>query len=169
MRFTMRRGVLSTGADRKVCAVLRGVCFKSEKRVFSYDGTLALRTDARRSEISGTREYVMLTSDSTECATARPRYSTKDDPDRAGWPIARAPYMDHVHLFWEGYEYRLTMDRSQNYLLSDTSHAPAAQFHCRGMLSGWDVEARDGFTAELLCDVFAFGQYLREENKLYIV
>lgn len=176
MRFTMKGGVLSGETDRKVRAVLKGTFHSPKKRVFTGDGMLALQTDIRN--VSGTqthpgdvwaREYVLLTSSGDEFATARPGYSKDDDPNQMGWPIFRLPHVDHAHVFWGGDEYRLNMDRNQNYTLVSPSLEPVARFWRKGFLGGWTVEAKDSFPADLLCAVYAFCQYLGQENELMVV
>ena len=176
MRFTMKGGVLTGKTNQQAQAVLKGALIGAQKRIYAKDGTLALRTAIRRAAASKmrsgdvrAREYILLTPSGAEYATARPGYSKEDDPAEVGWPVFRAPYVDHAHVFYGGDEYRLNAGRDRNYVLLDPSHRTVAEFRRKGLISGWDVEAREGFTAELLCAVFAFGQYLREENELYLV
>ena len=176
MRFTMKNGVLTGKTNQQTQAVLKGALVGVQKRIYAKDGTLALRTDIRRTTASKVqsgdvraREYILLTPSGTEYATARPGYSQKDDPAEVGWPVFRAPRVDHAHVFCSGNEYRLTAGKDRNYTLLDPSHRTVAEFRRKGLISGWDVEAEDGFPAEILCAIFVFCQYLRQENELHVV
>ena len=176
MRFTMKNGVLTGKTNQQTKAVLKGALIGAQKRIYAKDGTLALRTDIRRATASKVqsgdvraREYVLLTPSGAKYATARPGYSKEDDPAEVGWPIFRAPHVDHAHVFCGGDEYRLNEGKDRNYALLDPSHKIVAEFRRKGLISGWDVEAEDGFPAEILCAIFAFCQYLRQENELQVV
>ena len=173
MRFTMKGGVLTGQTDQQTQAVLKGALLSPKKRIYAKNGTLALWTDIRRSAPSQVRsgdvrarEYILLTPGGAEYATARPDHSKRDD---VGWSGFRAPFVDHVHVFYGGNEYCLTADRDRNYALLAPSHRTVAEFRRKGPMSGWDVEAEDGFPAEMLCAIFAFCQYLRQENELHVV
>ena len=176
MRFTMRNGVLTGNTNQQTQAVLKGALVGPQKRIYAKDGTLALRTDIRKAAASKVqsgdvraREYVLLTPSGAKYATARPGYSKEDDPAEVGWPIFRAPCVDHAHVFCDGNEYRLTAGKDRNYTLLDPSHRTVAEFRRKSLISGWDVEAEDGFPAEILCAIFVFCQYLRQENELHVV
>ena len=176
MRFTMKGGILTSKTNQKTQAVLKGALAGPQKRIYAKDGTLALQTDIRRTASSKmqsgdvrAREYILFTPDGGKYATARPGYSREDDPAEVGWPIFRAPRVDHAHVFYGGDEYRLNAGKDRNYALLDPSQRTVAEFRRKGLINGWDVEAEDGFPAEMLCAIFAFCQYLKQENELQIV
>lgn len=175
MQFKMRGGVLSSEANQQVQAILKGALWGPKKRVLTTDKNLALWTDIRGTASSPqwpgdvrAREYVLLTPNGTEYATAQPDYADDDKLTAVG-PAFRTPHVDHAKVRWGDQEFRLAVQNGRNYTLSDSPRGTVAEFLRKGPFGGWDIKAEDSFPAEFLCAIFAFGQYLEQENELLIV
>lgn len=170
MKYIMKSGILY--ANEKITARLKGIFTGPEKKVYSADGSLAFQVDIRYLSIPPVKtgdvrfkEYVVFNTQGKECAVAKPDYAEGDDPAVAGWPVCRMPRADHAKLFMDGKEYQLIMQNSQNYTLSDPSGKTIVQIFHRGLAGGWNIEAPETFTPELLCAIFTFCRYIERENE----
>lgn len=174
MNYTMKAGALYQG--EKMLAQLKGSFNGPAKNIFLADGTLILRTDIRNlkvpAEEAGTirrRRYIILDETGRECAVAKPDYAEGADPGLVGWPICRMPRIDHAQLVYHNDKYILSMRNSQSYSLAELSGKIIVQIFHRGLIGGWDIQADDQFTPEMLCCIFVFCRYIERENEFLIV
>lgn len=176
MHYIMVAGSLYDKQKDKVFVHIKGRFVGPEKRILSADGTLLLQTDIRRintsNKITGDvryTEYVMQDEKRKECAIARPNYAEGDDPAEVGWPINRMPKVDHAQVIMEGQEYCLVMQNSQNYTLADHTGNIVLRLLHRGLIGGWNIEADDCFSPEIVCGLFLFCRYIEQENEFITV
>lgn len=174
MKYIIKAGVLYT--DGKISAHIKGELGSQEKKIFLADGTLALRTDIRQLEppmgMSGDirfRHYVMFDACGREYVLGKPDYAKEDDPQNIGWPVCRMPRVDHVQILFGEDVYELVMKNSQTYTLSDKSGKAVIQIFHRGLTGGWNVEAEDCFSPEVVCGIFIFCRYTEQENEFFVV
>jgi len=170
----MKAGALYQG--EKMLVRLRGSFNGPEKNIFLADGTLLLRTDIRDLDAPAKktgdvrfRQYIILDEAGKEHAVAKPGYAEGNDPDIVGWPICRLPRIDHAQFLYQDEEYILSMQNSQNYFLTDRSGKTAVQIFHRGLIGGWNIDADDRFTPEMICGIFAFCRYMEHENEFLVV
>lgn len=174
MKYMMKAGVLYL--QDRVMARIKSSLASPEKKVLSADGHLLLRTDIcgvdappdRQGDVRF-REYTMMTGQEEPLATAKPNYAEGDDPMTVGWPVCRLPKVDNAQVQIDGRTYCLTMQNSQNYLLRESSEKVAIQILHRGLIGGWDIEAEEDFSPELICGIFIFCRYIEQENEFLIV
>lgn len=174
MKYTMKAGVLYQ--DEKILTRIKGSLNGPNKNVFLADGALVLRTDIESVGDSGKKtgdirqsRYVMLDETGAECASARPDYAEGDDPEIVGWQVYRIPRIDHAGFLYGDSEYTLVMQNSQNYSLTDISGNKVVQIFHRGLIGGWNIEAEDSFSPQIICGIFAFCRYMEHENEFLIV
>lgn len=174
MKYIMRAGALYNQND--MLAQIKGVLVGPEKRIFSADGTLLLQTNIRNlndpMSKSGNvrfRQYVLTDIEGTECAVAKPDYAKDDDPEAVGWPVCRMPKVDHAQIQMRDNTYFLTMRNDQNYLLENAIGENVVQIFHRGLMGGWDIEANDDFSPEIICGIFVFCKYMEQENEFLVV
>lgn len=174
MEYIMKSGRLLY--DDKLSARIKSIFTGPEKKIFAADGCLLMRTDIRNLEApfgqTGNvryRQYVMFNGEGKECVVAKPDYAKDDDPDVVGWPICRLPGVDHAQLFIGEREYLLSMRNNQNYSLSEKQGQAVVQIIHRGLCGGWDIDAADSFSPEIICGIFIFCRYIEQENEFLIV
>lgn len=174
MRYIMRAGTLYSQDNGLVH--IKGDLISAEKKIFSAEGTLLLRTDIRNLDTSSEkkgdvrfRQYRLLDAGGKECAVARPDYAEEEDPAVTGWPLCRMPKVDHARMIMGGKEYRLNMRNSQNYCLEKSTGEKVVQIFHRGLTGGWDLEAADEIAPEVICGIFVFCRYIEQENEFLIV
>jgi len=174
MKYTMKAGVLYK--NENMVARLKGSLSGPAKNIFLADGTQALRTDIREKEALDKapgdvrfRQYIVLNENGKECVVAKPDYAEEDKPEHAGWPVCRLPRVDHAALFYHGEEYKLTMQSSQKYSLSEKSGNVVVLICHRGLKGGWNIEADEKFQPEMVCGIFALCRYMERENEFLVV
>lgn len=160
MKYTMMGGILSL--RDAVAARITGVFTGPEKQILSPDGQLLLRTDIRD---ASPRQYRLLDARGNLIAHAEPDEAENEKSAAFGWPQQSLPRVDHVRMALGEAEYCLTMKNSQNYVLERPDGEVAATVFHRGLTGGWDIEARDALSPEVLCGVFVFCRYLEQENE----
>lgn len=171
MKYRMKAGVLSEESGGQPLVRIRGIFYGPEKRIFSSDGALLLRTDIcrldgpleRAGEIQY-REYVMYYGDGTQCAVAKPAYA-----ENAGRPLCHMPRVDHAVLQMNDAAYFLMMQNDQNYVLFDACSQTVMQVVHRGIAGGWDINVYEVFLPEILCGLFVFCRYMEQENEFLVV
>lgn len=174
MRYIMRAGTLYS--QNNMLANIKGALTGPEKKIFSADGRLLLQTNIRNLDTSAgktgdvrLRQYMLLDADGKEYAVARPDYAEGDDPAVTGWPLCRMPKVDHAQVIMGGNEYRLNMWNSQNYCLEKSTGEKVVQIFHRGLTGGWELEAADEITPEVICGIFVFCRYIEQENEFLAV
>ena len=100
---------------------------------------------------------------------AVPGYAEGEDPEINGWPVSHMPRTDHACFDYNGESYRLVMLNSQNYTLYGKGGNTAVQIIHRGISGGWNIDAEDAFSPELLCGLFIFSKYLARENEFPMI
>lgn len=163
MKYTMMGGVLSL--REAVAARITGVFTGPEKQIFSPEGTLLLRADILGEDA---RQYRLLDARGNEIARARLADAEDEESAGFGWPLQRMPRVDHARITLSKAEYCLTMKNSQNYVLEKPNGEAAATFFHRGLTGGWDIEAREALSPEILCGLFVFCRYMEQENELFM-
>lgn len=162
MKYTMMGGALFL--QEAVAARITGVFTGPEKQILSPEGTLLLKADIL---CMGARQYRLLDARGNEIALAWPSDAGDEASTGFGWPLQRMPRVDHARMTLGKAEYCLTMKNSQNYVLEKPNGEPAATFFHRGLAGGWDIEARDALSPEILCGVFVFCRYMEQENEFF--
>lgn len=174
MKYIMKAGALYS--DDKITARIKGVFTGSEKKIYSKNGMVVMQTDIVNLDVppneSGNvryRQYILSDVNGNKCAVASPDYAEDDDPAIVGWPICRMPRVDHAKIVIDGKEYLLVMQNNQNYSLSEKHGKMVVQILHRGLCGGWNIEATDNFTSEMICGIFVFCKYIEQENELLVV
>lgn len=164
MKYTMMGGALSL--RDAVAARITGVFTGPEKRILSPEGQLLLLADIQEEDggEARARQYRLLDARGNLIAHAKP--DAENEKSAAfGWPRQSLPWVDHARMALGEAEYRLTMKNSQNYVLEYPDGETAVTFFHRGLIGGWDIEAKDALSPEVLCGVFVFCRYLEQENE----
>lgn len=174
MNYTMKAGALYQG--EKMLARLKGSFSGPEKNIFLGDGTRILRTNIRHLDVPAKKtgdvrfkRYIILDENGKERAAAEPGYAEGDAPDTVGWPVCRMPRVDHARFLYGKDEYILSARNNQAYFLTDSAGKNVVQIFHRGLIGGWNIEADDAFTPEMVCGIFAFCRYMEQENELLTV
>lgn len=174
MKYIMKSGALYK--DAAMVAHLEGTFSDPAKCIFRTDGNVAFRTDIQernttKEEAGDVRRkrYVILDCNGRECGEADPEYAAGSDPDVNGWPMCRMPRVDHARFVYNGHTYTLKMPSDRKYVLTDRSGAAAVRVVHRGVCGGWDIEASEKFSPELLCVIFILCRYLEQENEFMIL
>lgn len=174
MKYIMKAGVLYQ--ENRVAARIKSSLASPAKRVLSAEGHLLLQTDICNMEAPSDRQgdvrfrtYTMTAGQEEPLAIAKPDYAEGDDPMAAGWPFCRMPRVDRAQVQIGGSPYCLTMQNSQNYLLTESPQKVAVQILHRGLVGGWDIEVDEDFSPELICGIFIFCRYIELENEFLIV
>jgi hypothetical protein len=174
MKYTMRAGGLYL--QERLTARIQGSFAGPDKKIVSADGSLLLQADictlqhpANREGDVRFREYRLLDAHAKSRAVAWPGYAREEDPDVVGWPICRVPRVDHAVLSMGGQNYLLHMNSSRNYQLKDQTGKVCVQILHRGLEGGWDIQADDAFSPEILCGIFVFCRYIEQENEWLLV
>lgn len=176
MRYTMKSGVLFSDHPYQKVARIKGEIIGNEKRIFRCDEQPILTTaisyiDEQKKHSGDVRDkkYIMQNCRDEIVASANPYYAPEDDPSVMGWPICRAPRVDHARIVIGDAEYLLTMHNSQNYSLRDSQSSEILRVLHRGLPGGWILEDEHGFAPEILCGLFAFCRYIEQENEFIVV
>ncbi len=174
MKYIMKAGVLYQ-KDR-VTVRIKSSLASPAKKVLSAEGHLLLQTDICNMEVPPDRqgdvrfrEYIMTAGQEKPLATAKPNYTEGDDPMAVGWPVCRLPRVDNAQVQINGRTYCLTMQNGQNYLLTESSQKIVIQILHRGLIGGWDIEAEEDFSPDVICGIFIFCRYMEQENEFLIV
>lgn len=174
MKYIMRSGALYK--DEAMVAYLEGAFSEPAKHIFRADGNEAFRTDIQekneaKEEAGDVRRksYVIYNKTGRVCGEAAPAYAAGNDPDVNGWPVCRMPRADHARFVYDGHAYTLKMPSDRKYVLTDNSGAAAVRIVHRGVCGGWDIEASEKFSPELLCVIFILCRYLERENEFVIL
>lgn len=171
MDYKLKAGTLYAAGKNAPLASIRTVFGESTNNIFGPAGELVAHTEVRvRGDLNGQeqgvekKEYVLYDRDQSECAVARPAYCEEDAPNVAGWPVCRTPRADHARFCMAGRDCVLQMHDERHYSLQ-TSEGLLVEMTHRGVLGGWDLRVSAGFSAVLLCGLFAFCRYLERENE----
>ena len=174
MKYIMRAGTLYF--NDIVSARIKGAFIGSEKKIYSANDSILMHTDIANLEVPPNeagnvryRQYILFDGSGNKCAVASPDYAEGDDPTVVGWPLCRMPRVDHAKVVFDKNEYLLVMQNNQNYLLSDKSRKSIIQIFHRGIVGGWNIEAMDDFTPEIICGIFVFCKYIEQENEFLVV
>ncbi len=172
MHYIMIAGSLYDKQKNKVFVHAKGRFIGPEKKILSADGVLLLQSDIRRTNTSDNKtsdirytEYILQDGEGNKCAIAKPSYAAGEDPAEVGWPINRMPKVDHAQVMMDGQEYGLVMQNSQNYALADHTGNIVIRILHRGLMGGWNIEANDRFSPEIVCGIFMFCRYIEQENE----
>lgn len=176
MKYQMKAGVLYREGEEIPLARIKWDLRGPEKQILAPDGTVVMRADIRlltppveRTGDVRRREYVLRSREERVCMSARPDYAREDDPAVSGWPICRAPRVDHAAVVMEERPYVLTMRNKRDYLLRGADGDIVAEITHRGVIGGWDLEAEDRLSPFLLCGLFIFCRYIEKENEFLVV
>ncbi len=175
MNYILKSGVLYKEPNVHQ-AKMKSEIVGSVKKIFHINGTLAIKTEIRHLDDTNrspgdvrTREYVMIDSEGIEIGVAKPDYAPENDPLIIGWPICRMPRVDRANVLLGDSSYTLSMLNSQNYTMKDAAGQFVVQIVHWGLTGGWNIEADEHFSAEILCGLFAFCRYIEQENELLII
>lgn len=171
MDYKLKAGTLYAAGENAPLASIRTVFGESTNNIFGPAGELVAHTEVRvRGDLNGQeqgvekKEYVLYDRDQSECAVARPAYCEEDASNVAGWPVCRTPRADHARFCMAGRDCVLQMHDERHYS-QQTSEGLLVEMTHRGVLGGWDLRVSAGFSAVLLCGLFAFCRYLERENE----
>lgn len=171
----MKSGILSIPESEKKLAQIKNV-FWGVKKIILSDSSTQYQTNidimdapAEKSADVRYRTYKLKNDSGELLMDARPGYAKDDDPDVVGWPICRAPKVDHADIFIDGAAYLLVMHNSQNYALKDESGASVLQIRHKGICGGWTIDATKTFLPQVLCGLFVFCRYIEQENEFIVV
>ena len=176
MKYIMLAGTLYDKQKDKVFVHIKGKFIGPEKKILSVDGRLLLKSDIRRTNMPDNKsgdirytEYILQNANGNKCAIAKPDYAEGENPAEVGWPINRMPKVDHAQITMEGQEFCLVMQNSQNYTLADYTGNIVLRIMHRGLIGGWNIEADDSFSPEMVCGIFMFCRYIEQENEFITV
>lgn len=176
MNYIMAAGSLYDKYKNKVYVHIKGRFAGPEKKILSADGVLLMQSDICKTNTSDNKtggicytEYVLQDEKGNKCAVARPNYAAGEDPAEVGWPINRMPKVDHAQITMEGQEYCLVMQNNQNYTLADHTGNIVLRILHRGLIGGWNIEADNSFSPEIVCGLFIFCRYIEQENEFITV
>lgn len=174
MKYTMKAGTLYS--QNHTLAYIKGILTGPEKKIFSADGALLLQTTIQNLDAPAEkrgdvhfRKYILSDINGNSYAVASPEYADGDDPAAIGWPICRMPKVDHAKILIQENEYLLIMQNSQNYHLQKSTGENAIQIFHRSLTGGWNIEAADEITPEIICGIFIFCRYIEQENEFLVV
>lgn len=174
MKYVMKAGMLYT--DGKMYAQIKGSFNGPEKKIYLADGTLALRTEIRYLKspqgMEGdfrSRQYLIFDADGKECALAEPDDIREANMKAAGCPVSRTIRMEHEQMLFGKEEYMLFMQSAQSYSLTEKNGNAVVKILHRGLTGGWNIEADDRFSPELICGIFVFCRYMEQESEYFAV
>lgn len=174
MKYVMRAGTLYR--NDTVLAKIKGAFTGPEKKIYSANGTMLMRTDILSLEAPPNeagnvrfRQYVLFDDNDNKCVVASPDYAEGDDPAVVGWSLCRMPRVDHAKVVIGEREYLLVMQNNQNYSLSEISGKMIVQIVHLGLGGGWNIEAIEDFASEMICGIFVFCKYIEQENEFLVV
>ncbi len=174
MKYTMKSGALT--ANDIMLARIKPTFIGAEKKIYTEDGSLAMRTNIEELKQSknpqhenSCHQYVMFDEKNRLRAVAKPGYAEGSDPSKAGQPICRIPRTDHAQVMLEGKEYLLVMHNGENYTLSDKDAQDVLQIYYKGIGGGWNIEVKDDLKPEIICGIFVFCKYIEQENAYWVV
>ncbi len=173
MKYTLLGGVLYKRGGKDPLARIKAAAPGYVRQIDSCDGAKHLETriqyiDSHMNAFDArNREYVAV-CDGSVCALAHPDYAPGEDPKEQGWPVCRCPRVDRANVELGGCPMELTMRSSQVYILM--SHGDLAmRIRHRGIAGGWDIDAREDLTPEVICCIFVFSRYMERENEFITV
>lgn len=176
MRYVIKSGIVFLPEEERTLAHIKSMRGRAAKTICLADNEMQYQTDINvmdaPPEKSGDVRYRVYTlkKDSGEVLMeAHPGYAREDDPDMVGWPICRAPKVDHAEVWIAGNRYTLVMHNSQNYTLQDESGASVLQMMHRGIAGGWVINTTELFPVPVFCGVFLFCRYIEQENEFIVV
>ncbi len=176
MRYMMKAGILTAPENEKKLAQIKSAFLGAKKTISLADSGTQYQTDIHRMDAPPEkcgdvryRIYTLRNDTGVVLMEAHPGYAKDDDSDAVGWPICRAPRVDHADLRIDGTAYLLVMHNSQNYSLKDQSGASILQIMHRGISGGWIIETSEPFDAQVLCGLFLFCRYIEQENEFIVV
>lgn len=176
MRYMMKSGILSIPESEKILAQIKSLFWEVKKTISLHDSSTQYMTDigimdapSEKREDVRYRVYTLTNGNNEVLMEAHPGYAEDDDPDIVGWPIFRAPKVDHADILIGNSAYLLVMHNSQNYDLKDESGTSVLQIMHKGISGGWSIETAETFNAQVLCGLFIFCRYIEQENEFVIV
>ncbi len=176
MRYMIKSGILSIPESGKKLAQIKSTFGGAKKTISLYDSATQYKTDidimdapAEKSGDIRYHIYTLINGSDKMLMKARPGYAKDDDPDVVGWPICRAPKVDHAGILIDGSSYLLVMHNSQNYSLQNKDGTAVLQIMHKGISGGWTIETAENFDAQVLCGLFIFCRYIEQENEFMIV
>lgn len=176
MRYIMKSGILSIPEGAKKLAQIKSTFGGAKKYISLYGSTTQYHANIdimdTPSEKSGDVRYRIYTL-KNECnevlMEAHPGYAKDDDPAVLGWPICRAPKVDHADVLIANSAYLLVMHNSQNYSLRNKDGSTVLQIIHKGISGGWTIKTVETFNALVLCGLFIFCRYIEQENEFIVV
>ncbi len=176
MRYLMKSGVLSNPKSGTAHAKVKNSFLGATKTIILPEDETTYLTDIDITDApsgkSGDvryRTYTLKDTDGTLFMEAHPGYAKDDAPDIVGWPICRAPKVDHAAIVLDGAEYQLLMHNSQNYSMLDSDGKALVQIMHKGISGGWTIETNLDISAWTLCGLFIFCRYIEQENEFIVV
>lgn len=176
MRYMIKSGILSDLDNEKKQAQITNIWGGAKKNIILYASDFRYQTDIEKLDTPPERMgdvryrmYTLKNCDSTILMEARPDYAKDDNPDEIGWPICRAPKVDHANILIGKITYLLTMHNVQNYSLQDNNGTVVLQITHNGLLGGWTLNSTEYFSPQILCGIFIFCRYIEQENEFMIV
>lgn len=175
VKYTMKAGMLYKDGEMK--AQLRGTFADPAKCILRADGSVAFRTAVQEKntekEHTGDvccRRYVVVDGDGRECAAAQPYYyASGSDPCVEEWPVCRTQKAGCAKFLCDGRAYTLKMCSERQYLLTEQTGDAVIEIMHRGVCGGWNIEAKEEFSPEMICAVFILCRYLEKENEFMIL
>lgn len=175
MQYMMKSGILFDANEKKI-AQIKGTFGRVMKTIFLSDSSMQYQADIDIIDVPGkknadihNRVYVLKNDRGEVLMEAHPGYAKDDDPDKVGWPICRAPKVDHAEVRTADNIYILVMHNSQNYALQSKNGTPVLQIMHKGISGGWTIDTTENFCAEVICGLFIFCRYIEQENEFLIV
>ncbi len=178
MQYLIKAGVLYDETGRQMLAKTEATIGSPVRKIISHTGEAAMQTDIRFLDPASpqkgdvrNKEYLLEDAAGRVIASGRPGYAKEDDPDAAGWPINRLPKADHADLLLDGTPYLLSAHDGRNYSLYDGTGFEVLTLRQAGAVKGWQLSCADApcFSPEILCGIYTFCKYLKEENEFPIV
>ena len=176
MRYMMKSGILSNFDNEKKLAQIKSEFWGAKKTITLSDSDSLYQTNIdimsaplERSGDVRYRVYILTNENDEVLLKGHPGYALEDDPDVVGWPVYRAPKVDHADVLIDGFNYLLVMNNSQNYVLKNDSGASVLQIMHQGISGGWIIETNETFDAPILCGLFIFCRYIEQENEFSVV
>jgi hypothetical protein len=176
MRYIIKSGILSSEKNGEVYAKMNGTFWGAEKTIYlpNMEEIYHINIKCRKPVVNQINDvrfktYTLTDTHGTVIMEARPNYANGDDPDMVGWPICRAPRVDHAEILSRGKPYMLIMHNNQNYSLISKSGDTILQIMHRGLSGGWTIDATARFSPEEICGIFTFCRYMEQENEFIVV
>lgn len=177
MKYFLKSGILYKREQENLSPALANIKNRlcgSEKQIYVGEKQFltAIQTELKPGEhIRGgcPKKYILKNLNEEILMSGFPKYAEGEDPSVAGWPIYRMPRVDSADLLLQSHSGSLQMINSQNYRLMDNTGQSVLNVLHRGVMGGWDMEAPEEFSPEILCGIFVFCRYMEQENELMVV